>query len=123
MSAELALAIHDAQIAEHGGIPGVRDLGLLGSALNRAPNKHAYGETDLCVLAAAYAFGVARNHPFGDGNKRTALVVCELFLDLNGLFLTADDAACVVTFLSLAAGDLEEDALAQWLRVNSRTAD
>lgn len=123
ISTELALAIHDAQIAEHGGIPGVRDLCLLESALARAPNKQAYGETDLCALAAAYAYGVARNHPFGDGTKRTALVVCELFLDLNNVVLTADDAECVVTFLSLAAGDLEEDALAHWLHANSKSAD
>jgi death-on-curing protein len=117
---DVILAIHDAQIAEHGGIAGVRDMGLLESALARPENLAAYGDPDVCGLAAAYAFGIARNHPFGDGNKRTAFVAAELFLDLNGLVLTADDADCVMTILRLAAGEISEDELAGWIRSNVR---
>lgn len=110
------LAIHDAQLAEHGGLSGTRDLGLLDSALSRPQHLDAYGEPDAAALAAAYAYGVARNHPFLDGNKRTAFVAAELFLRLNGQRLGADDADCVLTMLALAAGDLDEDAFAAWLR-------
>lgn len=113
----VVLAIHDEQIAEHGGSPGVRDPSLLESALARAHNLAAYGEeADAAALAAAYAFGLCRNHPFVDGNKRTALVVLELFLHLNGYRSTADDASCVATMLSLADGSLDEPALARWVR-------
>jgi death-on-curing protein len=118
----VVLAIHDEQVAEHGGQSGIRDAGLLESALARPRNTAAYGEPDLPTLAAAYAFGIARNHPFLDGNKRTALVVAELFLDLNGWVLAADDAACVLTFVALAAGDLDEPALAAWFRQHARPA-
>lgn len=110
-------AIHEAQLAEHGGIAGIRDEGLLSSALARPHNLEAYGEgIDAASLAAAYAFGIARNHPFLDGNKRTAFVAMELFLNLNGWALNADDADCISTMMSLAAGDLGEKALATWLR-------
>jgi death-on-curing protein len=110
-------AIHEAQLAEHGGIAGIRDEGLLASALARPQNLEAYGEdVDAAALAAAYAFGVARNHPFLDGNKRSAFVVTELFLNLNGLTLDADDADCISTMLSVAAGEVGEKALATWLR-------
>lgn len=110
-------AIHEAQLAEHGGIPGIRDEGLLASALARPCNLEAYGDDlDAASLAAAYAFGIARNHPFLDGNKRTAFVVMELFLNLNGWILEADDADCISTMLALAAGDLAEKALTTWLR-------
>lgn len=119
---EVVLAIDDEQLAEHGGQPGVRDRGLLESALVRPRNQVGYGEASLARLAAAYAFGISRNHPFLDGNKRTGLVVAELFLELNGLELAASDAACVATFLSLAAGDLSEDDLARWVTENSRPA-
>ena len=113
----VVLAIHEAQLAEHGGIAGIRDEGLLASALARPRNLEAYGENvDAAALAAAYAFGIARNHPFLDGNKRTAFVVMELFLNLNGWILNANDADCTSTMLSLAAGDLGEKALATWLR-------
>jgi death-on-curing protein len=115
---DLVLAIHDAHLAEHGGPSGVRDRGLLESALARAQHLAAYGEPDIAARAAAYAFGIARNHPFVDGNKRTALVALETFLALNGHALAADDAACVVIMLRLAAGELEEDALAAWVRQN-----
>ncbi len=113
-------AVHEAQLAEHGGSAGVRDAGLLASALARPLNLVAYGEPDAAALAAAYGFGIARNHPFIDGNKRTAFVCTELFLVLNGTILTADDADCVATMLALAAGDLAEADFAAWL--SSHTA-
>lgn len=110
------LAIHEEQLAEHGGGVGIRDLGLLDSALARPANQVHYGEPDVVDLAAAYGFGIARNHPFIDGNKRTAFVATELFLALNGFVLTADDANCILTMLAVAAGELDEAAFAQWLR-------
>ncbi len=110
------LSVHQAQIAEHGGIPGVRDSGLLESALARPQQLAAYGEPDCAQLAAAYGFGIARNHPFLDGNKRTAFVAVELFLYLNGLLLMAEDANCIDTMLALAAGELDEPRFAEWLR-------
>ena len=112
---DVVLAVHDEQLAEHGGQPGVRDPGLLESALARPRNQYAYGETSIARLAASYAFGLSRNHPFLDGNKRTSLVVAELFLALNGLELAVSDAECVTTFLALAAGDLTEEELAGWI--------
>jgi death-on-curing protein len=117
---EVVLAAHDAQLDEHGGGGGVRDRGLLESALARAVNLYSYGEPSLPKLAAAYAFGIARNHPFVDGNKRTALVAAEAFLGLNGFDLTADDIEAVKTFLALAAGQMSEDELAAWIDRNSR---
>ena len=115
-------AMHEAQLAEHGGSAGVRDPGLLASALARPLNLAAYdGEADAALLAAAYGFGIARNHPFIDGNKRTAFVCTELFLALNGYQLQAEDAACVSTMLALAAGDLPESEFAAWLRTNTTT--
>ena len=116
---EVVLAIHDEQLAEHGGQPGVRDRGLLESAMARPRNQFAYGEVSIARLASRYAFGISRNDPFLDGNKRTSLVVAELFLRLNGLDLSATDADCVTTFLQLAAGDLTEDQLAEWIAANS----
>jgi death on curing protein len=113
----VVLALHDAQLAEHGGIEGIRDEGLLASAVARPRNLEAYGnEVDAASLAAAYAFGIARNHPFLDGNKRTAFVVLELFLNLNGLILEADDADCISTMMALAAGELSEKGLTVWVR-------
>ena len=112
---DVVLAVHDEQLAEHGGQPGVLDPGLLDSALALPRNQYAYGESSITRLAASYAFGLSRNHPFLDGNKRTSLVVAELFLALNGLELTASDAECVTTFLALAAGDLTEEELAGWI--------
>jgi death-on-curing protein len=116
---DVVLAIHDEQLAEHGGQAGVRDRGLLESAVARPRNQFAYGESSHGRLAASYAFGISRNHPFLDGNKRTSLVVAELFLALNGVELTASDAKCITTFLQLAAGDLTEEALAEWITANS----
>ncbi|MEA2879856.1 MAG: death on curing protein [Hyphomicrobiales bacterium] len=118
---EAIMAAHDEQLAEHGGGAGVRDPGLLESALARPLNLVAYGEPSLPRLAASYAFGIARNHPFVDGNKRTAAVAAELFLGLNGLDLTADDVDLVRTFLALAAGEMNEEELAAWIERNSQT--
>jgi len=124
ISEELSLAIHQRQLAEHGGLDGVRDRGLLQSALARPRHLFAYNDPtpDLPVLAAAYAFGIARNHPFLDGNKRTAAVVCETFLELNGMNLDADDADMYTTFLNLAAGSVSEQQLAEWLKNHSTPA-
>jgi death-on-curing protein len=116
LDAEVALAIHDRQLAEHGGASGVRDAGALESALARARNRWAYGEDDLSALGAAYAFGVARNHPFADGNKRTAWVLARLFLKLNAVELAFEANDAIRTVLALAAGELSEDELADWFR-------
>jgi death-on-curing protein len=113
---DVARAAHLEQLAEHGGGEGVRDERLLDSAMARPQNLAAYGEPDAAALAAAYAYGIARNHPFVDGNKRTAVVVSETFLILNGFVLGATDAELVVAFLALAAGELSEDELADWFR-------
>lgn len=120
---ELVLALHEEQLAEHGGGAGARDLGLLQSALARPQNLCAYGEPDAASLAAAYAFGIARNHPFIDGNKRTAAVVSLLFLDINGCQFAISDAELVVMVLALAAGELTEEAVAAWFRDRLVAAD
>jgi death-on-curing protein len=112
-------AVHDEQLAEHGGAPGTRDEGLFESALARPRNLVAYGEPDVADLAAAYGCGIARNHPFIDGNKRTAFVAVELFLALNGFDLEASDADCVITMLAVAAGQTDEAAFADWIRRHS----
>lgn len=109
-------AIHDEQIAEHGGGGGLRDAGLLESALDRPRDLLAYGTLDMAALAAALGHGIARNHPFVDGNKRTAFVAVELFLELNDHALTADDAECVIVMLRLAEGSIGENDFAAWLR-------
>ena len=115
----VALAIHEAQLAEHGGMVGICDEGLFLSAMARPQNVAAYAERpDAADLAAAYGFGLARNHPFLDGNKRTAFVVMELFLSLNGWALEAGDAECISTMESVAAGNVAEKNLAEWLRVH-----
>ena len=110
------LAVHEEQLAEHGGAGGTRDVGLFESALARPRNLAADGTPDVADLAAAYGHGLARNHPFVDANNRTAFVAVELFLVLNGEELVADDADCVLAMLSVAAGDLDEPAFAAWLR-------
>ena len=117
---EVIIAVHEMQLAEHGGLAGVRDVGLLDLALSRAPNLAAYGEADAAALAAAYGYGLSRNHPFIDGNKRTGFVAAELFLNLNGFELDATDADCVIAMLSLAAGEVSEDAFAGWLRAHTQ---
>jgi death-on-curing protein len=112
----VVLALHEEQIAEHGGSSGIRDINLLESALARPQHLFAYGEPDLADLAAAYAFGLAKNHAFIDGNKRVSLVVTETFLGLNGHSLQVDDTQCLHTWLALAEGQLDEPTLAGWLR-------
>jgi death-on-curing protein len=112
----VVLALHDEQLAEHGGATGLRDIGLLESALARPVNLAAYGEPDAAALASSYAFGIARNHPFADGNKRTAAVTALLFLSLNGMEFTITEPELVVATLALAAGELAEDELAAWFR-------
>jgi len=112
----VAEAAHAEQLAEHGGGEGVRDAGLMASALARPRNLVVYGDPDAATLAAAYAFGIARNHPFVDGNKRTAAVVSETFLMLNSYDLTATDAEVVVAFVALAAGEFTEAELTDWFR-------
>jgi death on curing protein len=114
----VAIAAHEEQLAEHGGAAGIRDLNMLESAMARPLNLVAYGEPDAAELAAAYAFEIARNHPFVDGNKRTAAVVSETFLVLNGLRLSCDDVELVTTFLALAAGELSVEQLSAWFRAN-----
>lgn len=116
LNADVLQAVHLEQLAEHGGAPGTRDEGLFESALARPQNLALYGEPDVLALAAAYAVGLAKNHPFIDGNKRMAYVAMELFLVLNGVELTADDASATLTMLAVAAGDIDEPTLAQWLR-------
>jgi death-on-curing protein len=113
------IAIHDMQLAEHGGGAGLRDGNLLESALAKPENLAAYGNPDAAALAAAYGYGISRNHAFIDGNKRTALVAAELFLQLNGWCLVVDDADCVFTMLAVATGDITEDAFADWLRLQA----
>jgi death-on-curing protein len=112
----LAIAIHEEQIREHGGGEGLRDPGLLERALARPRNGWGYGVTDLCALAAALGHGIARNHPFVDGNKRTAFVAVETFLLLNGVALTAPDPDATVAMMDLAAGEMPEAEFADWLR-------
>jgi death-on-curing protein len=116
VSHRAALTAHAEQIAEHGGGAGIRDMGVFESAMARRQQLEAYGEPDAAALAAAYAFGLARNHPFVDGNKRTANVVSLLFLLKNGWRVQADDADMTVAFIALAAGELSEDELADWFR-------
>jgi death-on-curing protein len=110
------IAAHDEQLAEHGGAAGFRDEGLFDSALARPLNLAAYESPDVAALAASYAVALAKNHPFVDGNKRTAFVAMELFLWLNGHELAASDAECVLSMLNVAAGEWDEPTLAAWLR-------
>lgn len=123
LESRLVLAIHDRQLAEHGGRPGVRDTNVLESALARPQQLHAYGDPapDLADLAASLAFGLARNHPFVDGNKRTAFVSCRTFLVLNGARLIASDEEKYLTFLALDEGRLSAADLAAWLRPRLQT--
>jgi death on curing protein len=116
LSKAAVLAIHAEQLAEHGGAPGLRDEGLLDSALARPENLAAYGHPDAAALAAAYAFGMVRNHPFVDGNKRTGFVAAAGFLLLNGFDLEAPEQEVVRTFWRLAEGSLSEIELAAWFR-------
>ena len=118
----VAEAAHNEQLAEHGGAEGLRDRNMLESAMARPLNLVANGDPDVAELAASYAFGIARNHPFVDGNKRTAAVVSETFLVLNGYRLICDDVELVMTFLALAAGELTVEALSEWFRTHIEPA-
>ena len=118
LTRELLLAVHDEQIAEHGGASGIRVMGLLESAIARPLNRAGYGGADLAEIGALYALAIARNHPFVDGNKRTAFVALETFLILNGLALTADDAEATVMMLDMAAGTVSEAMFVEWVRTS-----
>jgi death-on-curing protein len=120
LGVEVVLGVHTRQIAEHGGPSGVRDRALLESALARPRHLAAYGDPDPCDLAAAYAEGIVRNHPFVDGNKRTAWVAARLFLADNGYRLRFDPEKAVRIMLSLAAGEIDAAAFAAWLRSNTQ---
>lgn len=116
LARELVLAVHDEQIAEHGGASGIRDIGLLDSAMARPRDHAAYGGSDLAELGALYALAIAQNHPLIDGNKRTAFVALEAFLVLNGLELTASDAEATVMMLDMAAGAIDDGAFIDWVK-------
>ena len=113
-------AVHEEQLAEHGGSAGLRDQGLLESALARPQHLESYGDPDIAACAAAYGYGLSRNHPFVDGNKRTAFVAVELFLFLNGHVLEAPDVDCVLTMLRVAEGSISEEDFAAWIRQHSK---
>ncbi len=115
LDGDVLLAVHDEQLAEHGGQAGVRDMTLFDSALARAQQAAAYGTPDIATLAAAYGYGISRNHPFLDGSKRTAFVAVELFLMLNGYRLAASDVDCVITMLEVASGNITEPDFATWI--------
>ena len=118
LSTAMVIAIHDEQLAIHGGSPGIRDAGALESALDRARNKWAYELAELPEMAAAYGYGIARNPPFIDGNKRTSLLVMYTFLGVNGIDFIVSEAEAAAVILSLAAGEISEDSLARWIRDN-----
>lgn len=115
---ETLLILHSESLAEHGGPDGVRDRGLLESAMERPLNRAHYGDGDLFDFAAEYAYGIARNHPFVDGNKRTAFLSAATFLLINGHLLTASEADATLKMIALAAGEIDQNALADWLRQN-----
>ena len=116
LTVEFVLEVHEAQLADHGGGSGTRDLGLLESALARPRHSWSYGETDLVALASSYAFGISRNHPFVDGNKRTAWVLARTFLLVNGKDFNGAEEDAISTMLALASGNLAEADFASWLR-------
>ena len=118
LTSELVRAFHAQQLRMFGGPPGIREEGALESALGRSVNRAAYGKPDLAELAAAYTFGIAKNHPFIDGNKRAALLALVTFLGLNGVDFVADEAEAVVMILGLASGEIDQAGLTQWIRDN-----
>jgi death-on-curing protein len=118
LDAEIMIDVHAEQLALFGGPEGIRDLGMLESALGRPVNKFSYGEEDLAALAAAYAFGIARNHPFVDGNKRATFAAIIVFLGLNDIAFAPPPAEATAIILALAAGEVGEDGLARWIRDN-----
>ena len=117
---DVVLAFHEQLLAEHGGSAGIRDEGMMDSALGRPENLFAYGKPTLFDLAAAYAFGLVKNHPFVDGNKRIGFATAALFLDLNGQHFTAPEVEAVLNTLALAAGKMSEAAYAAWLKANAK---
>lgn len=117
---DTVLLLHEQSLAEHGGSPGIRDEGLLDSALGKPRSSLGYGHPSIFDLAASYVFGLVKNHPFLDGNKRTGFVVGALFLQLNGYYLTATEADAAIRTLALAAGEMTESAYAAWLETNSK---
>jgi death-on-curing protein len=123
LSRQLILAIHDEQLAEHGGSAGVRDEGLLESALARPLNRAGYGEPDLAELAAVYAIGLVRNHPFVDGNKRTGFAALFMFLALNGADFEPPEVDATIAVLRLASGDLKDDEFIVWVRSHTRVPE
>lgn len=120
---EAVLAIHEAQISEHGGIGDIRDKGVIESALAKPQNHQAYGSPDAAALAASYAFRLTRNHGFLDGNKRSGFAVAATFLDMNGYAVTAADEAIVETIVAVASGVMAEERLATWFRSNIVMSD
>jgi death-on-curing protein len=118
LTRQIVIAIHDEQLAIHGGASGLRDEGMLESALDRAKNKWSYENAGLAELAAAYAFAIARNHPFVDGNKRTSLLALYTFLGVNGIEFDVAEAEAAAMILALAAGEVNEAGLTRWIRDN-----
>ena len=116
---EVVIAIHDEQIALHGGIPGIRDDGLLSSAFARPKHKADYGDPSVFDLATAYAYGIIRDHPFVDGNKRTGFLVAYVFLNINGWDLRSSEVEAVTTVMDLAAGEMDEPGFSNWLKSKS----
>ena len=117
----MIVAIHDEQLAIHGGAAGLRDEGMLESVLDRPRNRWIYGQAETAELAAAYAFGIARNHPFVDGNKRTSLLALYTFLGVNGIDFIVSEAEAAAMILALAAGEVDEEGLTRWIRDNCPT--
>jgi death-on-curing protein len=118
LTRQIIVAIHDEQLAIHGGASGLRDEGMLESALDRPKNKWSYESAGLAELAAAYAFAIARNHPFVDGNKRTSLLALYTFLGVNGIEFDVAEAEAAAMILALAAGEVNEEGLTRWIRDN-----
>jgi len=120
LSRQILMILHQEGLGAHGGLPGLRDPNLLDSALAKAPNRHAYeGEADVFRLATAYAAGIARNHPFADGNKRAAFIAAVTFLHLNGQWVDVPDGEAVAAMVDLASGELPEEGFCAWLRDRS----
>ena len=118
LTVTMIVAIHDEQLAIHGGLSGMRDFGMLESALDRPRNKWAYKSAELPALAAAYGYGIAKNHPFADGNKRTSLLAIYTFLGINGIDFIVPEAEAAAMIFALAAGEVSEESLTRWIKDN-----
>lgn len=121
LSRDAVQAMHREQLAEHGGLPGIKDENALEAALARPLHKAAYGETDVMALAAAYLYGIVRNHPFSDGNKRTGFLAAFTFLYINGFLIDTDQASAVAFVLAVAAGEIDEEGATRFLRDHTVT--